>query len=79
MRKEVELFDVYQETLDKLDGKGILLVAGDPPNLMTIGWATIGHIWGKQIMTVLIRPVRYTFSLMESAKDFSVCVSRSVS
>jgi flavin reductase (DIM6/NTAB) family NADH-FMN oxidoreductase RutF len=74
MHKEVHLFDVYQETLGKLDGDGILLVAGDPPNPMTIGWATIGHIWNKQIITVLVRPVRHTFSLMESAKDFSVCV-----
>jgi flavin reductase (DIM6/NTAB) family NADH-FMN oxidoreductase RutF len=74
MRKEVELFDVLNETLDKLDGEGILLVAGDPPNPMTIGWGTIGHIWHKQIMTVMVRPVRYTYNLMESVKDFSVCV-----
>ena len=74
MRKEVELFDVTHETLDKLDGDGILLVAGDPPNPMTIGWATVGHIWSKQVMTVLVRPVRHTYSLMESVKDFSVCV-----
>ncbi len=74
MHKEVELFDVYQETLVKLDGEGIILVAGNPPNLMTIGWATLGHIWNKQIMTVLVRPVRHTFKLMESARDFSVCV-----
>lgn len=74
MRKEVELFDVYHEMLDKLDGNGILLVAGDPPNPMTIGWGTLGHIWNKQIMTVLVRPVRHTFNLMESVKDFSVCV-----
>ena len=74
MLKEVELFDVFQETLDKLDGEGVLLVAGNPPNPMTIGWATIGHIWNKQIMTVLVRPVRHTFSLMEAVSDFSVCV-----
>jgi flavin reductase (DIM6/NTAB) family NADH-FMN oxidoreductase RutF len=74
MRKEVGFFDVVHETLDKLDGDGILLVAGDPPNPMTIGWATVGHIWGKQVMTVLVRPVRHTFSLMESVNDFSVCV-----
>jgi flavin reductase (DIM6/NTAB) family NADH-FMN oxidoreductase RutF len=74
MRKEVEFFDVAHETLGKLDGEGILLVAGDPPNPMTIGWATVGHIWGKQVMTVLVRPVRHTFSLMESVNDFSVCV-----
>ncbi|MFZ4523813.1 MAG: flavin reductase family protein [Bacteroidales bacterium] len=74
MRKEVQLFDVFQETLDKLDGNGILLVAGDPPNPMTIGWGTIGHIWNKQIFTILVRPVRHTFNLMESAKEFSVCI-----
>ena len=74
MREKVDLFDVFQETLDKLDGNGILLVAGDPPNPMTIGWATIGHIWGKQIITVLVRPGRYTFGLMEQVKDFSICV-----
>ncbi|MDP1622464.1 MAG: flavin reductase [Bacteroidales bacterium] len=74
MRKEVELFDVFHETLAKLAGDGILLVAGDPPNPMTIGWATLGHIWNKTIMTVLVRPVRYTYNLMESTTDFSVCI-----
>ena len=74
MRKEIDFFDVYRETLDKLDGDGILLVAGDPPNPMTIGWATMGHIWHKQIMTVLVRPTRHTFGLMEAARDFSVCI-----
>lgn len=74
MRKQVDLFDVFHETLDKLAGDGILLVAGDPPNPMTIGWATIGSIWNRQIMTVLVRPVRHTFSLMQTAESFSVCV-----
>ncbi len=74
MRREIDFFDVYRETLDKLDGDGILLVAGDPPNPMTIGWATMGYIWHKQIMTVLVRPTRHTFMLMESIKDFSVCI-----
>jgi flavin reductase (DIM6/NTAB) family NADH-FMN oxidoreductase RutF len=74
MLKEVDIFDVCHETLDKLDGEGILLVAGDPPNPMTIGWATVGHIWHKQVMTVLVRPTRHTYDLMETAKDFSVCV-----
>ena len=74
MRKEIGFFDVFRETLDKLDGDGILLVAGDPPNPMTIGWGTLGYIWHKQIITVMVRPTRYTFNLMENIKDFSVCV-----
>jgi flavin reductase (DIM6/NTAB) family NADH-FMN oxidoreductase RutF len=74
MRTAVKLFDVLEETLDKLDGDGVLLVAGDPPNPMTIGWGTIGHIWNKQIFTVMVRPVRHTFSLMESANSFTICI-----
>ncbi len=74
MRRETDFFDVFRETLDKLDGEGILVVAGDPPNPITIGWGTLGYIWHRQIITVLIRPTRYTFGLMESARDFSVCV-----
>ena len=74
MRVQVELSEVFQETMNKLAGHGILLVAGDPPNPMTIGWGTIGHIWNRQILTVMVRPVRYTFRLMETFKDFSVCV-----
>lgn len=31
------------------------------PNTMTIGWMTAGIIWGKPIVTVLIRPSRHSF------------------
>ena len=74
MKKETDIFKVYQETIEKLEGDGILLVAGDPPNPMTIGWGTIGIIWHMQIFTVYVRPIRYTFHLMENSKDFTVNV-----
>lgn len=72
MKKETNIFEVYHETIEKLEGDGILLVAGDPPNPMTIGWGTVGIIWHKQILTVYVRPTRYTFHLMENSKDFTV-------
>ncbi|MCX6288134.1 MAG: flavin reductase family protein [Bacteroidetes bacterium] len=74
MIKAVGPFDMYNETIGKLAGNGIILLAGDPPNPMTIGWGTIGEIWHMPIFTVLVRPTRYTFGLMEKAKDFTVCV-----
>ena len=74
MRTAIDLKEALQETLTRLDGAGILLVAGNPPNPMTIGWGTIGPIWGRQIFTVMVRPVRHTFQLMETATSFSVCV-----
>jgi flavin reductase (DIM6/NTAB) family NADH-FMN oxidoreductase RutF len=43
-------------------------------NAMTIGWATPGIIWGLPIMTVLVRPSRYTYSFIEDSQVFTVNV-----
>jgi flavin reductase (DIM6/NTAB) family NADH-FMN oxidoreductase RutF len=74
MRKEIGTFDVFRETLDKLKGNGIILLAGNPPNPMTIGWGTLGEIWHMPVFTVLVRPTRFTFNLMEESKTFAVCL-----
>ncbi len=72
MKKEVEIISIFGETLEKLKGQGVILLAGDPPNPMTIGWSTIGFIWGKLIFTVMVRPSRFTYSRMESSGEFTV-------
>lgn len=54
---------------------GLLLVVPDtrrPANVMTIGWATFGRVWSKPICTVLVRPSRYTFDLINRAGVFTV-------
>ena len=43
-------------------------------NVMTIGWAQIGVIWRKPIMTVLVRKSRYTKTLLDGSKEFTVSV-----
>jgi flavin reductase (DIM6/NTAB) family NADH-FMN oxidoreductase RutF len=65
------------ETLARLEDPGLLLVtagADGRANAMTIGWATIGIIWGKKIMNVLVRPSRYTYTLLGQSDSFTVCV-----
>ncbi len=74
MLTEVDFFDICNETLGKLAGDGILLLSGVEANPMTIGWGTLGYIWNRPVMTVLVRPVRYSFELMERSEDFSVCI-----
>lgn len=67
----------FQETLALLPSPGLLLVsagADGKPNAMTIGWGTIGIIWNKPIFTVLVRPSRYTYRLLEQSDSFTVCV-----
>ena len=69
--------DFLKETLETLRGDGLLLVSVDSkgkPNTMTIGWGTIGVIWGKPIFIILVRPSRYTHGLMGLTDDFTVNV-----
>ncbi len=74
MRESVGIFDCFQETVDKLGSGGALLVAGEKGNPMTIGWGTVGVIWGKPMFIVLVRPSRYTFGLIEQLAEFTVNV-----
>ena len=71
----------YYEHFDKLyralHSDGAFLVVKDKNgkvNTMTIGWATLGLVWNKPMMTVFVRPNRFTHELMENAASFSVCV-----
>ncbi|MCL2547599.1 MAG: flavin reductase [Symbiobacteriaceae bacterium] len=43
-------------------------------NTMTIGWGTIGFIWGKPVFMVAVRPSRYTFGLLEKSLEFTVTI-----
>ena len=76
--KKIGVFDAFQETVKHLHEKrganGLLLIAGESGNPMTIGWGSIGIIWGIPIFTVLVRPSRYTHELIEDSGAFSVNV-----
>ncbi len=63
------------DLLNQLE-KGAFLTTqyGGQNNVMTIGWAQIGVIWRKPIMTVLVRKSRYTKTLLDGSKEFTVSV-----
>ena len=56
--------------------KGAFLTTqyGGKNNVMTIGWGQIGIIWRKPVMTVLVRKSRYTKTLLDGSKEFTVSV-----
>ncbi|MDO8804133.1 MAG: flavin reductase [Elusimicrobiota bacterium] len=75
----MEYCDNFDKLCEGLEGAGAFLVVENKKgrvNVMTIGWAQAGIIWGEPIMTVFVRPSRYTHSVLESAAHFSVCVPR---
>ncbi len=69
--------DRYAQVMDIMTSRGLLLGAYDKdgkPNAMTIGWGSIGSIWGMPVWIVLVRPSRYTYGCIEHSDCFSVCV-----
>ncbi len=74
MREKIGSFDAFAETVAKLGQGGCLLVGGEKGNPMTIGWGTVGIVWGRPVFAVLVRPSRYTFGLIEALGEFTVNV-----
>ncbi len=76
-KQDVPYTSHFGEVMKVLTGTGLLLVSKDAdgrPNAMTIGWGTIGSIWGKPMWIVLVRPSRYTYQCIEKTGDFTVNV-----
>ena len=74
---KVDYNDFFVQTMDQMCGNGLLLVTkgkNQKANIMTIGWGTIGSIWGKSIFIVLVRSSRYTYSRLEDVNEFTVNV-----
>ncbi len=73
----VHYAEYFRQTMQRLREDGLLLVTADregKPNVMTIGWGTIGSIWGRPVFIVLVRPSRFTYSRLEENPDFTVNV-----
>lgn len=56
------------------DKEWALLTAGtrEKYNTMTISWGGAGTLWGKPVVTVYVKPVRYTHQFMEANGFFTV-------
>jgi flavin reductase (DIM6/NTAB) family NADH-FMN oxidoreductase RutF len=71
--------DNFEKLCGALEGPGAFLVVEDKKgrvNVMTIGWAQLGVIWGEPVLTVLVRPSRHTHPMLENSEHFSVCVPK---
>ncbi len=51
-----------------------LLCAGpaEDHNAMTISWGGMGTLWNKPVVTVYVKPCRYTYGFMERSEYFTV-------
>ena len=59
------------------DVQNLLLTSGDFAkghyNTMTVGWGSLGVMWGMLFAQVVVRPTRYTYEFMEQYGTFTLC------
>jgi flavin reductase (DIM6/NTAB) family NADH-FMN oxidoreductase RutF len=77
-KKLVEYKNYIEETIKAFAEGQVLLVGRGReglPNVMAIGWGTMGIIWKKPIFVVLVRPSRHTYKLIEETGEFTVNIA----
>ncbi len=67
MELKTDIFSLFND-------QWALLTAGDREsfNTMTISWGGAGTLWGRSVVTVYVKPVRFTHQFMEQSPFFTV-------
>jgi len=76
-KHDIKAFDLWKETMHVMGRFGVLLCTSDKegkPNAMNVAWLTGGLIWGRPIITVLVRTNRHSFNNIELTNQFTVNV-----
>jgi flavin reductase (DIM6/NTAB) family NADH-FMN oxidoreductase RutF len=74
MFKEINIKEVKENVVDLLVKQWGLVTAGtaDGFNTMTVSWGAIGELWGKDMVTIYIRPQRYTEEFLNANDYFTL-------
>lgn len=74
MFREIEFTQIKDNFVDLLKNRFALVTAGNSEkfNTMTVSWGAVGELWGKDMVTVYIRPQRYTEEFLNQEDYFTV-------
>lgn len=76
-REKIQTTAYFEQVMKAMTTRGLLVGSYDAAgkaNLMTIGWGSLGCLWGLPIWTILVRPSRYTYRCIEHSGCFTVNV-----
>jgi flavin reductase (DIM6/NTAB) family NADH-FMN oxidoreductase RutF len=75
--KHIEPKQLIVNFVDIWKNQGMLLTCGDFKqghfNTMTVGWGSLGVMWGKPFVQAVVRPTRYTYEFTEKYDNFTLC------
>lgn len=74
--KEKKVEDLCMNPFTKIGKEWLLISAGNEEknNTMTASWGAMGLMWGKNAVTVYIRPQRYTKEFIDNNELFTISV-----
>lgn len=75
MYSEIKPSAIADNVFDLIASKWMLITSGTLSdfNTMTASWGGLGHIWNKDVAFIFVRPTRFTYTYLESHKNFSLC------
>ena len=71
----LEIWNNFGYIMNKLPSPGVLAVTGnnsDKENIITLGWMTFGYLWNEVVVSILVRPTRYSYSLLQKYPEFTL-------
>ena len=75
-RKEIKAAEFRSDIFKLWKDQWMLLTSGDLSenkfNCMTVAWGSIGVMWNKPFVQVVVRPTRYTNEFMEKYDTFTL-------
>jgi flavin reductase (DIM6/NTAB) family NADH-FMN oxidoreductase RutF len=76
-RKHIDPHQFIAQTFTLFDKKWFLLTSGvlkrNRFNCMTVSWGSMGIMWNKPFVMVVVRPTRYTYEFMNEFDSFTLC------
>ncbi len=72
--KKIDVKSLSHNVFSDIGDRWMLLTAGDKTalNTMTVSWGGMGVLWGKNVVTVYVRPQRHTYEFMEKGEYFTL-------
>lgn len=65
----------YERQMGRISRGAFLTVGeGSTVNTMTIGWFQLGYFWNREVLTVGVRPSRFTHELLKQSTFYSVSI-----
>lgn len=74
--KSIKANELPDSVIDLIGKEWMLISAGDSQsyNTMTASWGSIGFQFNRNVVTIVVRPERYTFEFLERESHFTITI-----